>query len=143
MGGVSVSRMHFDSASYAVFEGHVSLENNGGFASVRAPGLHLGCADTIAYILTVCGDGSTYKLNLRTDAGIDGVTYQAAFTPESGRWTKIALPLADFEPRFRGRLVPDAAALRPETVCQVGLLISDKQTGAFRLMIKAIEAVSL
>lgn len=38
MGGVSVSRLRFDSTGYAVFEGVVSLENNGGFASVRASG---------------------------------------------------------------------------------------------------------
>ncbi|HEX5697569.1 MAG TPA: CIA30 family protein, partial [Rhodoferax sp.] len=53
MGGVSVSRMRFDSAGFAVFEGEVSLENNGGFASVRAAQLHLGGADTVAYLLTV------------------------------------------------------------------------------------------
>ncbi len=29
MGGVSVSRMRFDLAGHAVFEGEVSLENNG------------------------------------------------------------------------------------------------------------------
>lgn len=142
MGGVSVSRLRFDSAGYAVFEGDVSLENNGGFASVRASGLELGCADTVAYGLTVCGDGRTYKLNLRTDTGFDGVTYQAAFSPAPGRWTHTLLPLAAFEPRFRGRLVHDAAALRPEAVKQLGLLISDQQAGAFRLMVKTIEAVA-
>lgn len=141
MGGASVSRLRFDSAGYAVFEGEVSLINNGGFASVRALGLDLGCSDTVAYVLTVCGDGRTYKLNLRTEAGFDGMTYQAAFTPARGRWTQAVLPLAEFEPRFRGRLVPDAPALRPEAVTQVGLLISDKQAGVFRLMVKAIGVV--
>lgn len=142
MGGVSVSVLRFDAAGYAVFEGDVSLENKGGFASVRAAGLALGDADTVAYGLMVCGDGRTYKLNLRTDTGLDGVTYQAAFTPAPGRWTHTLLPLASFEPRFRGRLVPDAPALRSEAVKQVGLLISDQQAGAFRLMVKTIEAVA-
>lgn len=142
MGGASVSRLRFDSAAYAVFEGEVSLENNGGFASVRASDLDLGCADTVAYVLTVWGDGRTYKLNLRTDTGFDGVTYQAGFMPAPGRWTQTVLPLAAFEPRFRGRLVPAAPALCPEAVRQVGLLISGQQAGAFRLMVKTIEAVS-
>jgi hypothetical protein len=141
MGGVSVSRLRFDSAGYAVFEGVVSLENKGGFASVRASGLGLGCAGTVAYVLAVCGDGRTYKVNLRTDTGFDGVTYQAAFTPAPGRWTQAVLPLGAFEPRVRGRLVHDAPALRPEAVKQLGLLISDRQAGAFRLMVKTIEAV--
>ncbi|MDI1246686.1 MAG: CIA30 family protein [Rhodoferax sp.] len=142
MGGVSAGRLRFDSAGYAVFEGDVSLANNGGFASVRASDLALGCADTVAYILTVFGDGRTYKLNLRTDTGFDGVTYQAAFTPAPGRWTQAVLPVLDFEPRLRGRLVPDAPALRPEMVKQLGLLISDKQAGAFRLLVKTIEAIA-
>lgn len=141
MGGVSVSRLRFDPAGYAVFEGEVSLENNGGFASVRASELDLGCADTEAYVLTVWGDGRTYKLNLRTDTGFDGVTYQASFTPAPGQWTQAVLPLAAFVPRFRGRLVHDAPALRPEAVRQVGFLISAKQAGIFQLRIKTIETV--
>ncbi len=141
MGGVSAGQLRFDSAGYAVFEGDVSFENNGGFASVRAPGLALGAADTVAYVLTVWGDGHTYKLNLRTDTGFDGVTYQAAFTLAPGRWTQAVLPLLMFEPRFRGRLVQDAPPLRPEAVKQIGLVISDRQAGVFRLMVKTIEAV--
>ena len=35
MGGVSVSSLRFDPAGHAVFEGSVSFERNGGFASVR------------------------------------------------------------------------------------------------------------
>lgn len=142
MGGVSVSRLRFDPTGFAIFEGEVSLENNGGFASVRAPVVDLGCADTVAYVLTVCGDGRTYKLNLRTDTGFDGVTYQAAFTPAPGRWTQAVLPLGAFEPRFRGRPVPGAPPLRPEAVKQMGLLISDSQAGAFRLMLKSIDALA-
>ena len=141
MGGVSVSRMRFDLAGHAVFEGEVSLENNGGFASVRASGLDLGCVDTVAYLLTVWGDGHTYKLNCRTDSGFDGVNYQAVFTPPPGLWTQTVLPVPVFEPSFRGRLVQGAPALQPQAVSQVGLMISDKQAGAFRLMIKTLEAI--
>lgn len=142
MGGVSVSRIRFDMAGHAAFEGEVSLENNGGFASVRASELELGCADTVGYVLTVWGDGHTYKLNLRTDSGFDGVNYQAVFTPVPGLWAKVVLPLAAFVPSFRGRIVQGAPPLQPERVRQVGLMISDKQSGQFRLMVKAVEAVS-
>jgi hypothetical protein len=141
MGGVSVSRMRFDMADHAVFEGEVSLENKGGFASVRASELDLGCADTVGYVLTVCGDGHSYKLNLRTDSGFDGVNYQAVFTPAPGLWTQTVLPLAAFEPSFRGRTVKGVPPLHPEMVRQVGLMISGKQAGEFRLMVKTIEAV--
>ena len=141
MGGVSVSRMRFDTVGHAVFEGEVSLANNGGFASVRASQLRLGCADTVAYRLTVWGDGRAYKLNLRTDTGFDGVNYQAVFTPAPGQWTQTVVPIASFEPSFRGRFVQGALPLRPAAVRQVGLMISDRQAGEFRLMVKAIEAL--
>lgn len=36
MGGISRSTMRHDPAGHAVFEGTVSLERNGGFASVRS-----------------------------------------------------------------------------------------------------------
>ena len=36
MGGVSGSRLRHDPTGHAVFEGSVSLERNGGFASIRS-----------------------------------------------------------------------------------------------------------
>ena len=141
MGGASSSQLRFDSARYAVFEGEISLQNNGGFASVRMSSLPLGDPGTRAYLLTAWGDGRTYKLNLRTDAGFDGVNYQASFVPVAGQWTQTVLPVADFLATFRGRPMPAAPALRPELVTQVGLMISDKQAGPFQLLVRSIAAI--
>ncbi|MCF8169410.1 MAG: CIA30 family protein [Rhodoferax sp.] len=47
-----------------------------------------------------------------------------------------------FVPSFRGRLVQSVPALQPWAVRQMGLMISDKQAGTFRLMVKTIEALS-
>ena len=141
MGGASISQLRFDPEGYAVFEGEVSLQNNGGFASVRAPSLKLGDLGTRAYLLTAWGDGRTYKLNLKTDAGFDGVNYQASFMPAAGHWSQTVLPLAEFLATFRGRPVQAAPALRPELVIQVGLMISGKQAGSYRLLVKSIAAI--
>jgi len=140
MGGVSRSGLHHDAAGHAVFSGVVSFERNGGFASVRSPLLELGAPGTTAYVLEVTGDGKTYKLNLRTDDAFDGINYQAAFAPPAQRWTQISLALADFRPRFRGRTVPDAPQLDPAKVCQIGLMIADRQAGPFALAIRSISA---
>ena len=87
MGGVSASRMHHDPAGHGVFSGEVSLENNGGFASVRAPVRPPeAAAGASACLLEVRGDGRRYKLNLRTDDNFDGVTHQAGFAPPAGEW---------------------------------------------------------
>jgi hypothetical protein len=81
MGGISASRLRHDPAGHAVFEGVVSLDNNGGFASVRSRPGELGAPGALSYVLDVRGDGKRYKLNLRTDDGFDGVNYQAALFP--------------------------------------------------------------
>jgi len=138
MGGVSRSRLRHDPAGHAVFEGTVSLERNGGFASVRSRPLDLGVAGAIAWLLDVCGDGKRYKLNLRTDDAFDGVNHQAAFEAPAGAWTVVRLPLSEFRASFRGRGVPGAPALDPARVRQIGLMIADRQPGPFALAVRSI-----
>lgn len=138
MGGVSTSRLTFHTDGYAIFEGVVSTENGGGFASVRHPQLRLGQKSTVGYRLQVRGDGKRYKLNLRLEHGLDGVNYQAVFEPPAGSWVNIVLPLAMFSPRYRGQPVRDALPLRPEQVHQVGWMVADGQTGSFELGIRSV-----
>lgn len=140
MGGISRSRMRFDPAGHAVFEGTVSLEQNGGFASVRAAMSPPGGEPVGAIRLEVMGDGKRYKLALRLDGSFDGVSYQAAFDTRAGEWMIIDLPLAAFIPGFRGRQVA-APPLNWQAVRQVGLLISDKQTGPFALALRRISVL--
>ena len=140
MGGVSRSALRFDAAGHAVFCGQVSPDNNGGFASVRAPVSTPPGADIDAIELVVRGDGHRYKLNLRTDRGFDGVNYQAAFEPPAGQWVTLRLTIDAFQPSWRGRAVPDAPPLRGARIEQVGLMIADRQFGAFVLAIGAIRA---
>jgi hypothetical protein len=138
MGGVSRSSLRHDPAGHAVFDGFVSLENNGGFASVRSRPRDLGGAEADSYVLEVCGDGKRYKLNLRTDDGFDGVNYQAAFVAPAGTWTLMRLPVSGFRATFRGRSVPGASPLDPARVRQVGLMIADRQVGSFALAVRSI-----
>jgi NADH dehydrogenase [ubiquinone] 1 alpha subcomplex assembly factor 1 len=138
MGGVSQSRLRHDTAGHAVFAGHVSFENNGGFASVRCRPGDLGRQDVVAYLLHVLGDGKRYKLNLRTDDGFDGVNYQARFDPPAGAWTSCRLASADFLPTWRGKPVADAPPLDTARVRQIGLMIADRQEGSFRLAVRSI-----
>jgi hypothetical protein len=123
-----------------VFEGVVSLDNNGGFASVRSRRGELGTPGAVSYVLEVRGDGKRYKLNLRTDDAFDGVSYQAAFETPRDQWTTVRLPVAEFRPTFRGRVVATAPPLDPARVRQVGLMIADRQAGAFSLAVRSIRA---
>lgn len=138
MGGLSSSQLRHEPAGHVLFSGHVSLENNGGFASVRCRPCALGRADVAAYVLQVRGDGKRYKLNLRTDDAFDGINYQAGFQPPAGVWTTCRLALADFLPTWRGKPVAGAAPLDASRLRQIGLMIADRQQGPFALALRSI-----
>lgn len=141
MGGVSTSRFRL-SNGVAVFQGEVSLANNGGFASVRTlPAGHdlSGCD---SFVLRVRGDGRRYKFTARADRSFDSAIYQATFATKAGEWTECRLPFKDFVPTFRGRVLSSEPPLDPAKVTSVGFLISDKQAGKFQLEIAWIKAVS-
>lgn len=137
MGGISSGRMvlHDDSA---VFSGNLSLENNGGFASVRSRPQQHNMAGRHGIVLRVRGDGRTYGVRLRTDDRFDGVSYQAALPTRPGEWQETAIPFTAFRPVFRGRDVPDWPELDPAKIRTFGLILADGQPGDFRLQLDRI-----
>lgn len=142
MGGVSRGEVRITAEGTLAFSGHVSLENGGGFASIRSRPAPLGLAGAQALRLVVRGDGKRYKLNLRTDADLDGVQYQAVFEAPAGVWREVTLPFDVFRPTFRGRPQPHAPPLAPERVVTVGLMISDRQAGPFALEVRSVSALA-
>lgn len=139
MGGASTSNLQLANG-VAVFQGNVSLDHNGGFASVRSlPAQHdlTGCD---AFVLRVRGDGRRYKFTVRTDPGFDSAIYQAVFATKKGEWAEHRLPLREFAPTFRGRVLAGEPPLDPAQVKSVGFLISDKQEGPFQLEVAWIKA---
>lgn len=142
MGGISRSWMRHDSAGHAVFEGTVSLERNGGFASMRSSPSTRGKPHAAACVIEVRGGGGKqFKLSLLTDDGFDSVNYQTSFAPEGDDWQTIRLPLAAFGASFRGRDVPSAPALDPACIRQIGLMIAARQAGTFALDIRRLGLV--
>lgn len=138
MGGLSRSDFGQAEPGVARFSGNVSLENFGGFASVRTPPRAWDTAGATAFVLKVRGDGHQYKFTLRTNDGFDGIQYQARFTSPAGEWTEVRLPVKSFVATFRGRAVPFAPSLDPARVRALGLMISDKQAGPFELLVDCI-----
>lgn len=138
MGGASRSRLRYEPSGHAVFEGVVSLERNGGFASVRSAPDHLGQPLSHACMIEARGDGKRFKLSLFTDDGFDTLSYQAEFAPSTKKWQDIRLPIHTFRATFRGREVPGSPALDPARIRQIGLMIAGGQAGAFNLATRTI-----
>lgn len=140
MGGVSKSRFQILTNGAAVFSGVVSLENNGGFASVRSSAVRQNLNGCDAFVLRVRGDGRRYKFTVRTETGFNTPNYQADFTTKRGEWEEHRLAFKDFVPTIRGRILTDVPPLNPAKVATVGFLISDQQEGTFKLEVAWIKA---
>lgn len=142
MGGLSSGRIAASNAGTALFTGTVTLENNGGFASVRTRARNHDLRGFDGIELRVRGDGKRYKINLKNDPYLDGALYRAAFDTTAGAWTTVRIPFDEFVPTFRGRQLRNHRALDLAHVMSFGLMISDKQTGPFRLELAEIAPFS-
>jgi hypothetical protein len=141
MGGVSTSHFEIISNGVAVFSGVVSLENNGGFASVRSSSSRHDLSGCGCFLLRLRGDGHRYKFTVRTESGFDTPLYQCGFMTKRDEWEEHRLAFSDFVPTFRGRTLTGVPPLNPSNVVSVGLLIADKQEGLFRLEISWVKAL--
>ena len=142
MGGVSCSTFTLSTNHTALFCGVVSLDNNGGFASVRSQPEPQDLSAFNAFAIRVRGDGRIYKFTARTETGFDSVLYQTSFTTKTGEWTEHRFAFADLTPTFRGRVLADAPKFNAAKATSVGFLIADKQAGPFKLEVEWIKATS-
>lgn len=138
MGGRSDGRMRMNSEGYLYFFGTLSLENNGGFASVRSRGasLNLKSEDSIAF--RVRGDGREYSVNLYPAQRRTAYSYRAKFKTKKNEWTEIRIPLRDFVATSFGRTLPNQR-LDPSRINGIGFLLGDKRPGPFALAIDWIK----
>ena len=140
MGGRSTGAVEPLDAVTSVFQGEVSLDNGGGFASVKCDIPTLDLSRFEGLMLEARGDGKRYKLGLRMTWDRNAPVYQQAFATEADVWDHIVLPFSGFVASFRGRTLPDAPALDPAHVASLSLFISGKQAGPFALALHGIEA---
>lgn len=140
MGGLSQSAIRRTDAATGVFAGEISLENNGGFASVRA---RVGDRDLSGHAgleIRVRGDGRTYQLRLRTSDRFDGIAYRAELATVADEWCVVRIPFEQFLPTFRGRALHDAPPLDTAHIHQVAFMLADKSPGVFSLEIDHVRA---
>lgn len=140
MGGKSSSTFTSPKPGEGVFTGTVSLENNGGFASVRAALPQPLDESRRGLRIRVKGDGQTYNLRLRCSGRYSRVAYRVSFSTLTQNWEEHGFVWSDFRPTFRGRLLDDVPPPDPGRLREVGFIIADKQAGSFTLSIDYIRA---
>ena len=139
MGGVSTSNMKLNTDGTATFNGNVSLENNGGFASMRSGVKLAENTDIKGVMVRVKGDGNVYSIRFRTNTNFDGYTYQAKVKTEKDAWKEVKIPFTAFKPTFRGYTLSNKPPLVFNDIAQIGILIADKQSGNFEITIDWIK----
>ena len=107
MGGRSDGRYRINAENHLEFFGRLSLENNGGFASVRARADDLNLKPGESIALRVRGDGRKYNLNLYTQSNLGGYSYRQSFMTKKGEWVEVRMPLDKFVATWRGRTFPN------------------------------------
>ncbi len=135
MGGLSQGHFSISDAGHGVFSGDVSLENNGGFSSVRR---YMDQIDVSAYstaVLRVKGDGKRYQLHVKSDHR-DWYHYSYGF--QTGHdWEEIEIPLREMVPYFRGTRL-DKPNYSAEALANMRLLVGNRVEESFHLEVDRI-----
>tara|TARA_B100001250_G_scaffold125757_1_gene106983 strand:- start:3870 stop:4511 length:642 start_codon:yes stop_codon:yes gene_type:complete len=141
MGGRSSSKWKLKSKKSAQFEGYLSLENNGGFASVRAEVGAFNLKDTNGISLKVKGDGRKYQFRIQSNnPKARRANYTCEFQTKKNTVQNFYLPYEEFYPTWRGRKLNDIPKLKGSDIYGVGFFLGDKIQGDFKLEIFEIIA---
>ena len=138
MGGRSQATLKLVNDSYANFDGYLSLQNNGGFSSIRAyypPNL----TNIKSILIKIRGDGREYSFRVRGNSS-SWASYTHSFNTVKGEWIEKELKIDDFYPVYRGYSLGNMPLLSDIVIKEIGIMISDKIEGQFNLEIDWIKA---
>ena len=136
MGGRSNGNFQLNKDGKGVFYGKVSLENNGGFSSLRYGFNKLNLEKFKSIILKIKGDGKNYQFRIKHKS-TDYASYITSFS-SSGEWQEIEITLNSMYPSFRGRKL-DEPNFFHKSIEEVTFLIANKRNEDFILLIDKIE----
>ena len=139
MGGLSNSKLELNENGNGVFKGDVSIENNGGFSSIKLRLEPQKTDEKTAISLRLKGDGSDFQFRIKASIS-DRHSYIYNFKT-SGDWETISIPLSDMSPSFRGYSL-QIPNFNHNKIEQIGVLKSSKENKTFKLEIKHIYMVN-
>jgi len=138
MGGRSEGGVEPGKSTTLLFKGEISLENNGGFSSVRTYGSIHNLSQYEGIELKVKGDGRKYYLTARCNGG-RMLAYWSPIQPEKGKWVTIKVPFSSFYATSFGRKIP-GLKLNTAKFTSVGFMLYDKKSGEFELEVDHIKS---
>lgn len=135
MGGRSNGSFTINEAHFGEFSGKVSLENNGGFSSLRYNFETKTTVNFSKFILRLKGDGKSYQFRVK-DKRFNRYSFIYTFETTND-WQTIEIPFKDMSAAFRGYKVdiPNFEGIEME---EIAFLIGNKKAENFILLIDSI-----
>jgi hypothetical protein len=135
MGGKSSGTFTMNEDGHGVFEGRISLDNNGGFSSVHHRFPKVQVKEYNKVVIKLRGDGKNYQFRIKANSG-EYYSYIAPFST-TGEWQEIEFPLENMYPSFRGRRL-DQPNFSKDSIEEITFLIGNKKEERFKLLIDKI-----
>ena len=135
MGGLSYGNFSINQEGNGVFSGTISLENNGGFSSVRYRFAPLATTAKSKVVLRIKGDGKSYQFRIK-DQSSAYYSYSTTFAT-TGEWETITIDLNSLYPSFRGRRIA-ASNYNSDSFEEIVFLVGNKKQESFRLFLDSI-----
>lgn len=133
MGGRSDSSAYLTEDSLR-FSGNVSLENNGGFASIRGPWDQMDLSQYTQVSIRFKGTAREFALTLNTSRAWYRPNYKHSFVPSEKEWTEITIPLKEFKEYSVGRSTGNYISIKQlGQIIRLGVILFDKKSGPFEL----------
>jgi monofunctional biosynthetic peptidoglycan transglycosylase len=141
MGGVSDGRFRITADNTMEFSGRLSLENNGGFASVRTKPMNFNVHAGDTLVVRLKGDGREYVLNIYTKSRRMAFSYRAPLPTTKDEWTEVSVPLEEFIPTAFGNRVQGMGPVASDQINSLGFMLSDKKPGPFKLEVDWVKII--
>ncbi len=135
MGGLSKGKLEVTPEGHGKFSGTVSLENYGGFTSIRCALADIPTTPNARVQLRIKGDGKAYQFRVKHKPR-DYQSYITTFST-TGDWETIEIPLNDLFPSWRGQKL-DMPNFDHSSMNEFTLLIANKRNETFELLIDKV-----
>jgi len=140
MGGRSKGNITYNEESM-VFKGKVSLENNGGFSSMRSADKNWNLEDYTGIRIRFKSEtGRNFGFSFETRGPWYAPRYRHYFNGTKGEWTTIEMSIQDFNETRIGEMTQNKISTKAiKDIRRLGIILYDKKAGTFNLEIDYIE----
>jgi len=114
-----------------IFSGNVSLENNGGFASLRSPVRDYNFEKFSGLEIKIKGDGKRYSISMKETTYFNGYFYTTFFETKNDEWITLKISFNQFKLYYFGQETKSNKKLPLNNIKEISLSIGDKQEGNF------------